>query len=56
MTIDYEQARARHRERVARSLAADGVPRQARGCPLERLVRWIAARRRGGVSPAVLAR
>ncbi|MBD0339290.1 MAG: hypothetical protein ICV67_08405 [Thermoleophilia bacterium] len=57
MTFDYEHVRARHEDRVARSLAAFGAlhPR-ARGCPLERLVKWTATRRRAGLDPALLAR
>jgi hypothetical protein len=45
-------------ERIARSLEAYGARRlRTAGCPLERLARWIAARRRRSVlDPASLAR
>ena len=57
MTFDYGHVRALHEDRVARSLAAYGALRpRDRGCPLERLVRWIAARRRAGFDRPALAR
>jgi hypothetical protein len=56
MTYDYDDVRARQEERIGRSLAAYGLPRRVRDCPLERLVKWIAARRRATFDSAPLAR
>ena len=58
MEIDYEYLRRRGAERIARSLAAFGARRAhaATACPLERLVSWIASRRRAKLDPAALAR
>ena len=58
MELDYEYLRTRRAERIARSLAAYGARRAdaARGCPLERLVSWIASHRRAKLNSAALAR
>ena len=58
MELDYQYLRGHRAERTARSLAASGARRAhaATGCPLERLVRWIASRRRAKLNPAALAR
>jgi hypothetical protein len=43
----HETARARHHERLARSMRAYGLarPRTRLACPLSRLLSWLKARR-----------
>jgi hypothetical protein len=58
MELDYDYLRGLRAERIARSLAASGArrARAATGCPLERLVVWIASRGRAKLDAAALAR